>query len=93
MSAFLQAILTAGAALGAVLGIIVLAGRGARMLRLAQPTVGRRLILREALALDRTRRLHLVACDGRELLLMTGGGTDQFVAWLSDAQPSAASIA
>ncbi len=91
MSAFLQAILTAGAALGAVLGIIVLAGRGARMLRLARPTVGRRLILREALALDRTRRLHLIACDGRELLLMTGGGTDQFVAWLSDAQPSAES--
>jgi flagellar protein FliO/FliZ len=93
MSAFLQAILTAGAALGAVLGIIVLAGRGARMLRLARPTVGRRLILREALALDRTRRLHLVACDGRELLLMTGGGTDQLVAWLSDAQPSVESIA
>ena len=89
MSAFIQTILTAGAALGAVLGIILLAGRGARMLRLARPTAGRRMVLREALALDRTRRLHLVACDGRELLLLTGGGTDQVVAWLPITQPSA----
>lgn len=89
MPAFLQAILTAGAALGAVLGIIVLAGRGARMLRLARPTTGRRLILGEALTLDRTRRLQLVTCDGRDLLLLTGGGTDQVVAWLPIAQPGA----
>ncbi len=82
MSALLQAILTTGAALGAVVGLIVLAGRGARMLRLARPSAGRRIVLREALALDRTRRLHLVACDGRELLLLTGGQTEQVVAWL-----------
>ncbi len=87
MPAFLQAVLTAGAALVAVLGTIVLAGRGARLLRLARPTVGRRLVLLEALALDRTRRLHLVACDGRELLLLIGGGTDQVVGWLPAAQP------
>ncbi len=89
MPAFLQAILTAGAALGAVLGIIVLAGRGARMLRLARPTAGRRLILGEALTLDRTRRLQLVTCDGRDLLLLIGGGADQVVAWLPIAQPGA----
>ena len=89
MPAFLQAVLTAGAALGAVLGIIVLAGRGARMLRLAKPAAGRRIVLREALALDRTRRLQLVACDGRELLVLTGGGTDQFMAW-PPAAPTAA---
>lgn len=89
MPAFLQAILTAGAALGAVLGIIVLAGRGARMLRLARPTAGRRLILGEALTLDRTRRLQLVTCDGRDLLLLTGGGADQVVAWLPIAPPGA----
>ncbi len=86
MPPFLQAILTAGAALGAVLGIIVLAGRGARMLRLARPIAARRLMLLEALPLDRTRRLHLVACDGRELLLLIGGGTDQVVAWLPATQ-------
>ena len=93
MPPFLQAILTAGAALGAVLGIIVLAGRGARMLRLARPVAARRLKLLEALPLDRTRRLHLVACDGRELLLMIGGGTDQVVAWLPIAQPDAGTAA
>lgn len=82
MSASLQTILMAGAALGAVLGIIVLAGRGARVLRLGQPTAGRRLVLGESLALDRTRRLQLVSCDGRECLLLIGGGSEQVVGWL-----------
>lgn len=49
---------------------------------LARPAPGRRLLLREAVALDRTRRLHLVACDGRDLLLLTGGGADVVVGWL-----------
>ena len=88
MSTLLQTILTTAAALGAVLGIIVLAGRGARILRLARPTQGRRIVLREALALDRTRRLHLVTCDGRELLLLTGGANDQVVAWLPIVPPN-----
>jgi len=82
MSAFLQTITTAAVALGAVLGIIVLAGRGARRLRLTRPNTGRRLVLLEALALDRTRQLRLVACDGREVLLLTGGASDLVVAWL-----------
>lgn len=82
MSASLQTILMAGAALGAVLGIIVLAGRGARVLRLGQPAAGRRLVLGESLALDRTRRLQLVSCDGRECLLLIGGGSEQVVGWL-----------
>lgn len=72
----------AGAALAAVLGAIVLAGRGARMLRLAQPAAGRRLVMGEALALDRTRRLQLVSCDGRELLLLIGSSSEQVVGWL-----------
>jgi len=88
MSPFLQTILTAMAALGAVLGLIVLAGRGTKMLRLARPSAGRRLVLREALVLDRTRRLHLVACDGRELLLLTGGATDLVVTWLPSLHPA-----
>jgi flagellar protein FliO/FliZ len=93
MSPIIQAILTAGAALGAVLGIIVLAGRGARMLRLARPSAGRRLVLGEALALDRTRRLHLVALDGRELLLLTGGATDLVVTWLPSSQTGSGPVA
>lgn len=88
MSALIQTILMAGAALGAVLGIIVLAGRGARMLRLARPMTGRRLVLSEVLPLDRTRRLHLVSCDGREFLLLTGANTEQVVARLPDSLSS-----
>ncbi len=85
MSALLQNTLLACAALGAVLGLIVLAGRGARMMRLVRPTAGRRLVLGEALALDRTRRLQLASCDGREVLLLIGGSTEQVVAWLPNA--------
>lgn len=85
MSALLQTVLLAGAALGAVLGIIVLAGRGARMMRLGQPAAGRRLVLGETLVLDRTRRLQLVSCDGRECLLLLGSGSEQVVGWLPPA--------
>lgn len=87
MSALIQTVAIAGAALAAVLGMVVLAGRGARMLRLAQPTVGRRLALGEALVLDRTRRLQLVSCDGRELLLLIGSSSEQVVSWLPPATP------
>ena len=85
MSALIQTVAMAGAALAAVLGAIVLAGRGARMLRLAQPAAGRRLVLGEVLALDRTRRLQLVSCDGRELLLLIGSSSEQVVGWLPPA--------
>lgn len=87
MSALIQTAAMAGAALAAVLGMVVLAGRGARMLRLAQPAVGRRLVLGEALVLDRTRRLQLVSCDGRELLLLIGSSSEQVVSWLPPATP------
>ena len=85
MPALLQTFLTAVAALGAVVGTILLAGRAAKHARLNRPGTGRGRVLREALVLDRTRRLHVVACDGRDLLLLTGGVTDQVVAWLPPA--------
>ncbi len=85
MSALIQTVAMAGAALAAVLGMVVLAGRGARVLRLARPAAGGRLVLGEALALDRTRRLQLVSCDGRELLLLIGGSSEQVVGWLPPA--------
>ena len=81
MSPFIQTIGTAVAALAAVLAVVLLAGRGARALRLARPGPARRLVVREALAIDRTRQLLLVSCDGRELLLLTGGG-DRVIGWL-----------
>lgn len=77
---------TALLALVAVIALI-LAGQflvrrfaGGLPARLARP--GRRLALEESLALDPRRRLHLVRCDGRSLLLLTGGaGGDAVVGW------------
>ena len=76
------AILAALAALCAVLGLVLLGARAARASGLGQVGAGRRLILQEALALDRDRRLHVVRCDGQDLLLLTGGGSDLVVGWL-----------
>ena len=78
------------AALGllAVLGLIVLAGRLARGVglpaRLGQG--GGRLAPVQSLALDARRRLVLLRCDQRHLLLLTGGPQDLFLGWV---EPSA----
>jgi flagellar protein FliO/FliZ len=73
-------------ALAAVLGLIWLAGRGARWGGMATRRAGaaRRLAVEEAIALDPRRRLHLIACDGRHLLLLTGGSTDIVIGWLPE---------
>jgi len=86
----LTSILTAAVALPAVLGLIWLAGRMARAggigLRRPPGTKGRALAVEEALALDQRRRLLLVRCEGRRVLLMTGG-TDLLVGWLPPDPP------
>ena len=81
-------LLTALAALAAVLALVLLAGRLARF-RFAPRLAGGggRMVLVQALALDPRRRLHLVRCDGRHVLLLTGGAADQVVGWL-DAPPT-----
>ena len=71
------------AALVAVLVLILLTGRAAGTVLARRPQAGRRLALRETVALDPRRRLVLVACDGREALLVTGGPTDVVVGWLA----------
>ena len=75
------------AALCAVIGLILLAQRAARWGGLAPrpPGPGGRLRLVEAIALDPRRRLTLVRCDGREVLLLTGGPQDLVIGW-TDAQ-------
>ncbi len=83
MSLPFPSVLIGLAALAAVLLLILLSGRAARALLARQPQAGRRLALRETLALDPRRRLLLVACDGREALLLTGGPTDTVVGWLT----------
>ncbi|MBU6499024.1 MAG: flagellar biosynthetic protein FliO [Rhodospirillales bacterium] len=71
--------------LGAVLALVVLAGRLARAGGLAARISGAagdgRLRLVQSLALDPRRRLHLVQCDGRCALLLTGGAQDVVVGW------------
>ncbi len=81
----LIATVTWAGALGLVLGLIWAAQALAR-LRLRRPTdTARRLRLSETIALDTKRRLHLIACDGKSLLIETGGPNDIFLGWLPDA--------
>lgn len=72
------------AALAGVLGALVLVLRGLRAAGMGRGA-GRRLSVEEALALDARRRLLLVRCDGRELLLVTGGAQEVVVGWLPPA--------
>jgi len=73
--------------LAAVLGLVLLAGRIVRRTGLASRlNAGGRISVVQAIALDQRRRLHLVRCDGRKVLLLTGGGQDVVVGWL-DGDP------
>jgi flagellar protein FliO/FliZ len=73
---FLQAVF----ALALTLGLVGLAAVGLRKLgpdalaRLSRARKDRRLAVVETLVLDPSRRLVLVACDGRERLLLLGEG-------------------
>ena len=89
-----SSILTAAAALAAVLGFILLAARFVRPGLWARPGslagLGNGpLAVRDVLALDAGRRLHLVRCEGRDFLLLTGGAQDVFVGWLPEREPAA----
>lgn len=75
--------LQACAALCGVLLLLWLTARGARATGLAKRE-GRRLAVQEVLALDGRRRLLLLRCDGREMLLLTGGGQDSLLGWLPE---------
>lgn len=76
--------LNGAAALVAILGGLVLTLRGARAAGLARGS-SRRLVVTEAVALDARRRIVLLRCDGRGLLLLTGGPQDLVLGWLPAA--------
>ncbi len=82
----IQTILTAGAVLAGIVLLILLAGRAAKATRFGRSQAGGRMRVVESLALDTRRRLVMVSCDGRKLLLLTGV-QDQVVGWLAE-QPS-----
>jgi flagellar protein FliO/FliZ len=73
-------------ALAALAAVVLLAAAVLRALRAAtgagKPGGQRRLALQEVLPLDPKRRLLLVRCDGRDLLLLTGGAGDVSLGWL-----------
>ncbi|TCZ63714.1 hypothetical protein EXY23_09705 [Roseicella aquatilis] len=71
-------LILAGLVLPLAISTHVLRGRG------AGPRVARRLAVQEMVALDAKRRLVLVRCDGRELLLLTGGAQDTVLGWLPE---------
>jgi flagellar protein FliO/FliZ len=82
-------VLTAFAALVAVLGLIWLAGRVARFGGVARrPAGGGALAVQDVLALDTRRRLHLIKCNERHVLLLTGGAQDVVVGWLDHEKPT-----
>lgn len=83
-----SSILSAVAALLAVLALIWLAGRMARFGGLARrPATGGLLVVQDVLVLDARRRLHLIKCEERRVLLLTGGAQDVVVGWLEPSGP------
>ena len=83
MTGSLGALLTEAAALLAVLLLITAGVRLFRARGWAAPArAGKVLVLRESVALDTKRRLHLVQCGGRQVVLLTGGAQDVVVGWI-----------
>ena len=73
--------------LAAVVVAIVLAGRiFSRWKFPARGTGTRQLAVRESIALDSRRRLHLVRCGDRDVLLLIGGQSDVVVGWLPNGE-------
>jgi flagellar protein FliO/FliZ len=79
-------VLTAAVTLVAVLALIWLAGRAARFGGLARrPASGSHLSVQDVLVLDARRRLYLIECQDKRVLLLTGGGgQDVVVGWPSE---------
>ncbi len=89
MPASTLSIATAITALIAVLGLIVLV---ARLMRAVYPGTpadgGEGLAIRAVLALDQRRRVYLIGCGPRAVLVLTGGGNDVMLGWVPpDAAP------
>ena len=78
-------LLSAAAALLAVLALILLAARLARARGWGTIPAGRLLAIEETLPLDGRQRLLLVRCGTRRALILTGGATDLLLGWLEDA--------
>jgi flagellar protein FliO/FliZ len=73
---------------GVLIGVLALIGAAAKLFqrgfRRLQSPAGRTLILQETIALDPRRRLHLVQCGQRQVVLLTGGSQDLVIGWMQD---------
>jgi flagellar protein FliO/FliZ len=88
MADSLSTLLTSAAALAGIVGAILLIGRLARFTSLGKAaSSGRSLVLKDTLALDARRRLHLVQHGDRAVLLLTGGSNDIVVGWVDGPRP------
>jgi flagellar protein FliO/FliZ len=83
MSGAIEPMVTAA---GALLVVLVLVALAARLLQMRgwnpRPGAGKVLAVQESVALDSRRRLHLVQCGQRQVLLLTGGSQDVVVGWI-----------
>jgi flagellar protein FliO/FliZ len=74
--------------IGVLAAVLLLILAGTRLLQSgllrSQPRTGRTLVLRESIALDPRRRVHLVQCGQRQVILLTGGGQDVVIGWMQD---------
>jgi flagellar protein FliO/FliZ len=79
-----SSLLTAIAALVVVLALVWAGARAARFTGLApRSSSGRILAVQDAIALDSRRRLLVVRCGTRDVVLLTGGAQDLVVGWLA----------
>jgi flagellar protein FliO/FliZ len=74
--------------IAALAGVLALVAAATRLFQFglwrSQPRTGRTLVLRESIALDPRRRIHLVQCGQRQVVLLTGGGHDLIIGWLKE---------
>jgi flagellar protein FliO/FliZ len=73
---------------GVLAGVIALIYVSPRLIHSSgwrpKPRSNRTLVLRESIALDPRRRVHLVQCGNRQVVLLTGGGQDLVIGWMQD---------
>lgn len=88
MADSLTTVLTSIVALGGIIGLILLIGRALRFTSfVGRGSPGHLLTVKDSIALDARRRLHLVQHGDRLVLLLTGGETDLVVGW-TEGPPS-----
>ena len=84
---FFSTVALALGALAVVLAMLAIAHHLAARFKLPQRLAGttgaaRTLAVEQSLALDPRRRLLLIRCEGRRLLLLTGGPQDLLIGWM-----------